>query len=564
VVAAAREEWFSRVRGDRSFPNAAIGSCLESSGVEPRDVDVVTYAASEGRGAGLQSWLAPLARRPGRVALARSAPAEARHVQTGLQQAGIAADVSVVADFQAWASTAFLTSPFEEAAILVLNGPDADPACAFGRGQGSRVVPLAQVDQPHTVGTVYAALAHRMGMVEPWHEDELVDLAPLGRSRFAEQMRRELVSFDSDGFCRIRPAMLDGERLNSLYGRVYAMVGERHPGGERTLRDMDLARSAQALAEEAALHAARHLHRATGLPRLVLAGELALNPDVLGCLAREGPFEHVWAAPSPVDTSVGCALHLWHEVLRHPRQEPRTDGACYAGPDFTDAALRSYLEEGKIEHATLQSERLCEAVAELLARGSVVAWFQGPMAAGLHGLGARAILADPRVEHLRGFVNEKVKGRAFYRTCAASVLAEHADEYFKGGSRAPMLAGLPLSREHARSLRRSEKRLRGLERLAVERSDIPAVTRADRTAYVHVVRREAEPLFHRLLELFHARTGCPVLLNASFCSEDQPVVASPHDAYATFMHGELPYLALGPFLLDKRQQPLWEEMAEQV
>jgi carbamoyltransferase len=326
---------------------------------------------------------------------------------------------------------------------------------------------------------------------------------------------------------------------------------------------MDMARSVQDVTEEIVLRMARKVHAETRAKHLVLAGGVALNCVANGRLLREGPFEDIWIQPASSDagSALGCAMFAWHQLLGKERvPDARRQKGTYLGPAFTDAHIESYLKEERIPRERFTPDALCERVAELLARESVVGWFQGHMEFGPRALGARSILGDPRSREMQSTLNLKIKFRESFRPFAPSVMREHVSDYFEMEGESPyMLLVADVRDQHRTALDQSSKNATGFDQLKVPRSDIPAVTHVDYSARIQTVAREDNPLFHQLISAFHQRTGCPLLINTSFNVRGEPIVCTPREAYACFMRTNMDYLVLGPFLLDKALQPRWSE-----
>jgi carbamoyltransferase len=333
---------------------------------------------------------------------------------------------------------------------------------------------------------------------------------------------------------------------------------------------MDLARSIQVVCEEVMLRMARTAHRLTGLENLVLAGGVALNCVANGRLLREGPFRRIWIQPAAGDAggALGVAQLIAHRhrghrrVLRARREDGNRDDAmhgAYLGPAFAPEEIEKFLKGvGAVYHAC-RREEIIAWVADLLAEGKVVGWFNGRMEFGPRSLGNRSILGDPRDPRMQSRMNLKIKFRESFRPFAPSVLRERAGDYFELDEDSPYM--LLVSRVKAsRCLDVDEgDGPSGLDRLAVPRSDIPAVTHVDYTARVQTVRRDVNPDFYDLIAAFEARTGCAVLVNTSFNVRGEPIVCTPRDAYTCFMRTNIDHLVLGTFLLDKMEQPSWKD-----
>ncbi|MFP4193169.1 MAG: carbamoyltransferase, partial [Candidatus Hydrogenedentota bacterium] len=347
-------------------------------------------------------------------------------------------------------------------------------------------------------------------------------------------------------------------RFESLFGGP-----RRQPQTKITQREMDLARSCQAVTEEIIMRMAETAHRETGMNYLTLAGGVALNSVANGRLLREGPFEDIWIQPAANDAgnALGCALFTWHQLLAHPREPSRArQKATYLGPAFADEAIQAYLDGEGIPYEKLEDEdALCERTASLLAEEKVVGWFQGRMEFGPRALGARSILGDARSRDMQSILNLKIKFRESFRPFAPSVLVERASEYFEMDGESPyMLLVMPVRRERLRSLSAEERGAQGLEKLKAVRSDVPAITHVDNSARIQTVDKRDNPRYHKLLSHFQEKTGCPVIINTSFNVRGEPIVCTPQEAFTCFMRTHMDYLVLGSFLLDKEDQAPWE------
>ncbi|MDX1530433.1 MAG: carbamoyltransferase C-terminal domain-containing protein, partial [Rhodothermales bacterium] len=386
-------------------------------------------------------------------------------------------------------------------------------------------------------------------------EYKLMGLAPYGEPRYVDTILAELVDLKADGSFKLNldyftypvGLTMTGRRFAALFGGP-----RREPEGPLTQREMDLARSVQAVTEEVVLRLARHVHRETGEKNLCLAGGVALNCVANGRLLREGPFEHVWVQPAAGDAggALGAALVAYYESAGAGRTvEPRDAmRGSYLGPQFSDAEIAAALEAEGVPHERLDEEALVERVAELLAAGQTVGWFQGRMEFGPRALGHRSILADPRGRDVQRRVNLQVKFRESFRPFAPSVLADRAAEFFALDAESPyMLLVAPV--------RDAQVDGEGLARLRQIDSPVPAVTHVDGSARIQTVNAERSPLYHRLLTAFERRTGCPVLVNTSFNVRGEPIVNSPADAIRCFRNTHLDALALGPFLVTKAMLP---------
>jgi carbamoyltransferase len=392
-------------------------------------------------------------------------------------------------------------------------------------------------------------------------------LAPYGEPVFVDTIKRELIDIKDDGSFRLNMSYFDycaGLRMtNRRFAQLFGGP-ERTAESKITQREMDLARSVQAVTEEILLKTAGHVRRQTGMKYLVLAGGVALNCVANGRLLREGPFEDLWIQPCAGDggNALGAALFAWHQLLGKERiADSRRQKATYLGPSFSDAEIRDYLDKEGISYTRLAPEEVAPRVAGLLASEKVVGWFQGRMEFGPRALGARSILGDPRSRDMQSVLNLKIKFRESFRPFAPSVLYEHAGECFDlNGAESPyMLLVADVRKDRLRELTPEEKQAQGFAKLKVVRSDLPAVTHVDNSARIQTVQRADNPRYYDLISAFHEKTGCPVVINTSFNVRGEPIVCTPEEAFACFMRTKMDYLCMGSFLLDKTAQKPWEE-----
>ncbi|GMV91656.1 MAG: carbamoyltransferase [Candidatus Hydrogenedentota bacterium] len=570
ISAAVQEERFTRQKHDPRFPDLAVAYCLEQAGLTIDDIDCVvfydkpfvkferllmTYIATAPKG--LASFISQMPFWLKEKLFTRN---------TIRRQLGYQGEILFTTHHQSHAAAAFFPSPFEEAAIVTVDGVGEWATSTYGVGRGNHVEILKQINFPHSLGLLYSAFTYFTGFKVNSGEYKLMGLAPYGKPKYVDIIRRELIDIKDDGSFRLNMEYFDycaglrmtNERFAELFGGP-----RREPESKITGREMDLARSVQVVIEDALLAIARTAHKETGARNLALAGGVALNCVANGRLLREGPFDEIWIQPSASDAgnALGCALFAWHQIYGNARTpDRRRQKATYLGPAFTDENIESYLVEERIPHQRLGENELCERVAGLLAEEKVVGWFQGRLEFGPRALGARSILADPRSRDMQFTLNVKIKFRESFRPFAPSVLREHVSDYFELDRESPyMLLVADVKKDRRRKLTKREREASGFEKLRVVRSDIPAVTHVDNSARIQTVDREDNPLFHELISQFHRRTGCPVLINTSFNVRGEPIVCTPREAYACFMRTRMDYLVLGPFLLDKRQQPLWPE-----
>ncbi|MFM7103030.1 MAG: carbamoyltransferase, partial [Verrucomicrobiota bacterium] len=529
IVAAAQEERFSRRRHDAAFPRRAVEYCLREAGIGLGQVECVAFYEKPFlkfdrlihsylalAPAGLPSFLKAMP-----VWLKEKLWTKARLAE----ELGYPGRMIFPEHHESHAASAFLPSPFPEAAILTIDGVGEWTTTSYGRGQGNRIELEAEQQFPHSLGLLYSAFTQYAGFKVNSGEYKLMGLAPYGEPRYVEVIRRELVDLKEDGSFRLNLRYFDYPvGLRMIHRRFEDLFGgpARRPESALTQRDMDVARSIQEVTGEILFRMARQVRRVTGMRRLCLAGGVALNCVANGRLLREGLFDDLWIQPAAGDAggALGAALLAWHQYLGHPRaadgRRDRQRGS-YLGPAFSPDAIRRFLEERAIPHVELPEAEVPDRVAGLLAEGKVVGWFSGRMEFGPRALGSRSILGDPRSPAMQETMNLKIKFRESFRPFAPAVLRDRAAEYFDLDRESPyMLLVAPVAAGQRRTLTGEEAGRSGLAQLRTVRSTLPAVTHVDFSARVQTVGPEEHPRFHALLRAFAARTGCPVLINTSF------------------------------------------------
>jgi carbamoyltransferase len=461
------------------------------------------------------------------------------------------------------AASAFYPSPFLEAAVLTVDGVGEWTTTSFGFGQGNRLTLESELTFPHSLGLLYSAFTYYCGFRVNSGEYKLMGLAPYGEPRYVEVIRDKLLDLKPDGSFRLNLVYFDfpvgltmtNERFNTLFGGA-----PRKPESPLTQREMDLARSIQVVTEEILLRISRHVHKTLGQDRLCLAGGVALNCVANGRILRESGFKEVWIQPAAGDAggAVGAAWAVWHRYLDQDRTPPSSGDAMhgsYLGPQFAPSAIREFLEANSIPYTEYPESELPDKVADLLAQGKVIGWFQGRMEFGPRALGARSILGDPRSPRMQEVMNLKIKFRESFRPFAPSVLSEHVQDWFDLDQASPyMLLVAPVAAHRCRDLTDDERRLPILKRLQLDRSEIPAVTHVDGSARIQTVGPDGLPQYRALLEAFHARTGCPLLVNTSFNVRGEPIVATPEDALRCFQRTNLDVLVLGGCVVQKTSE----------
>jgi carbamoyltransferase len=571
IVAAAQEERFTRRKHDHGFPQHAIDYCLAEAGLSPKQLDYVGFydkplTKFERL---LETYLAyaPLGYRSFRRAIPLWLKQKLhlpREIKDGLK--GQFAGRCVFTDHhESHAASAFFPSPFDEAAILTMDGVGEWSTSCLGVGRNNRISLTHELRFPHSLGLLYSAFTYYTGFRVNSGEYKLMGLAPYGSPIYKDLILRHLVRLNEDGsfwmdmryFNYCQGLTMTSDRFHRLFGGK-----PREPEARITQREMDLAASIQSVTEEIMLRMARQAHRLTGQKNLVLAGGVALNCVGNGRILREGPFEHLWIQPAAGDAggALGVALFIWHQLLERPR-EPRGHDSQHGsllGPQYTDEEIARTLRKHDAIYTTCRSDdELCDEVVDLLAQGKVVGWFQGRMEFGPRALGARSILGDARSPRMQAIMNLKIKFRESFRPFAPIVLREHVDRYFqmRPFEDSPyMLLVAPVQPEMRTRLDADYERAFGIDKLNYCRSTIPAVTHVDYSARVQTVDRGRNPLLHSLLDRFFEKTDCPVLINTSFNVRSEPIVCSPEDAYRCFMLTEMDVLVMGRHILRKQQQ----------
>ena len=464
------------------------------------------------------------------------------------------------------AASAFFPSPFDEAAILTMDGVGEWSTTAMGLGRGNRIELTHEIRFPHSLGLLYSAMTYYTGFKVNSGEYKLMGLAPYGEPRFRDMILNHLLTLKEDGsflmdmsyFNYCQGLTMTSEKLHRLFG-----APPRKPESLLTQREMDIAASIQDVTEEIMLKMARHVHQQTGSRNLVLAGGVALNCVGNGRILREGPFENIWIQPASGDAggALGTALFIWHQLLEKKRVtiQPDAQQGSFLGPAFSDDEIGTFLQQQKAVFNTYESdEALCSAVADLIADENVIGWFQGRMEFGPRALGARSILGDARSPQMQSVMNLKIKFRESFRPFAPIVLKEHVHEWFQmePGCDSPYMLLVADVQERLRiQPDASEATAFGIEKLNFRRSQIPAVTHVDYSARIQTIDRERNPMTHHLLSKFYEKTGCPVLINTSFNVRSEPIVCTPEDAWRCFAMTDIDVLVLGHHVLLKRDQP---------
>jgi carbamoyltransferase len=573
IVAAAQEERFTRKKHDADFPEQAIAFCLREGGLTPERLDYIVFYEKPLTKFDrlLETYLAYAPR--GFRSFCKAMPTwmkEKLHLPRILRQSlpGLKGRLVFLDHHESHAASAFFPSPFEEAAILTLDAVGEWSTTTRGFGVGNRLTLTDHLQFPHSLGLLYSAFTYYCGFRVNSGEYKLMGLAPYGNPSYTDAIYKHLIDLKPDGsfwlnmdyFSYCHGLTMTNRRFERLFGGP-----PRSPESQLVQRHMDLAASIQAVTEEVFLRLGWDLHRKTAMKHLVMAGGVALNCVANGRLLREGPFDDIWIQPAAGDAggALGAALFVWHQLLEKPRNP--MPGDCQfgslLGPRFSNAYVKRLLAKEEALHQRITSEaELLEHVAQLLADGKVIGWFQGRMEFGPRALGARSILGDPRAPGMQAKMNLKIKFRESFRPFAPAVLREQAAEWFDlpPGKESPyMLLVAKLCPEHQLPvpLRQQAIMVRDPDlrhRINVVRSKVPAITHVDYSARLQTVDEERNPRFYRLLQEFHRLTGCPMLVNTSFNVRGEPIVCTPEDAYRCFQATEMDALVIEDFVVEKR------------
>ena len=577
IVSAAQEERFTRKKHTANFPSESIRFCLNEGGVRWADLRYIvfydkplikferlleTYLAFAPRGitsflTAMPVWMKEklflkslLRKECGRLA-------EVENVEA-------LPPILFGEHHESHAAAAFYPSPFQEAAVLCMDGVGEWATTSAWVGQDSSLTPLWEIPFPHSLGLLYSAFTYYTGFKVNSGEYKVMGLAPYGQPKYVQAIYDHLLDVKPDGTFRLNMDFFDfctglkmtNEKFDTLFEGP-----PRTPEAQLTQREMDLARSIQEVTEEVMLRLGRTLHRETGQDHLCLSGGVALNCVGNGRLLREGPFKGLWIQPAAGDagSAVGAALSAYHQFLGQPRKlasQGDSMKGSYLGPVFTNDQIEYSLGNLGSVYRRMEDETLVEQVATYLASEKVVGWFQGRMEFGPRALGGRSILGDPRSANMQSVMNLKIKFRESFRPFAPAVLRERVSDYFEMDADSPyMLLVAPVLEKRRVQLTEGQQGLWGIDLLNVPKSDIPAVTHVDYSARVQTVTEETNPRFYRLLRSFEQKTGCGVLINTSFNVRGEPIVCTPEDAYRCFMRTNMDVLVLENLVLLKEDQP---------
>jgi carbamoyltransferase len=574
IVAAAQEERFTRKKNDSGFPRHAIQYCLEEARIELGAIDYVvfydkpflkferlleTYLTFAPRGLesfriALPIWIKEklFQRRLLRKELKRFAP------DYDCDKRLLFAE-----HHQSHAASAFFPSPFDQAAVLTMDGVGEWATTSLALGRDNTLEMMKEIHFPHSLGLLYAAFTAYTGFRVNSGEYKMMGLAPYGEPRYVQKILDNLIDLKSDGSFHLDQSYFNYcTGLSMTSARFHALFGgePRDENSPLTQREMDLAASIQTVTDEVVLRLARSVARETGARNLCLAGGVALNCVSNGKIVRDGKFEGVWVQPAAGDAggALGAALAAYHLYRNKPRLPPNVldaMGGGYLGPGFAQTEIERRLAACGAVFDVMNEAELIEATVDALIEEKAVGWYQGRMEFGPRALGNRSILGDPRSRTMQKTLNLRVKYRESFRPFAPSVLREDVADWFDRDGDSPyMLVVADVAEKRRTPLSREDAARVGTDKVNAVRSEIPAVTHVDNSARLQTVHRETNPRYHALITAFKARTGCPVLVNTSFNVRGEPIACTPEDAFRCLMGTEIEVLVVGDCLLRKERQ----------
>ncbi len=572
VVAAAQEERFTRIKHDFAFPKNAASYCLKEAGITVKDLNYVAFYDKpllkfERL---LNTYLTTSPQ--GLTSYAKALPLWLKHklwipdtIKQELQYEG---EILFTEHHQSHAGSAFYPSPFQDAAILTIDGVGEWTTNSLGVGNGNQFKLIKDIKFPHSLGLLYSAFTYFTGFKVNSGEYKVMGLAPYGEPKYVKKIFDELIDVKDDGsfhlnlkyFNYMGGLNMTNENFNTLFDGP-----RRKPEAPLTQREMDLAASIQVVTEECMIRQARFLKNETGLDNLCMAGGVALNCVGNGKVLRDGAFKNIWIQPAAGDAggALGAAMCVWYGYLNNPRKvEGKHDlqKGSLLGPDMDTAESISVCQKYGAKFRQYSGSELYERVAELMAQDKVIGWCHGRMEFGPRALGARSIIGDARSPAMQSKMNLKIKFRESFRPFAPAVLREDVSQYFDLDADSPyMLLVAPVRENRRIKMTEEQERLFGIAKLNVPRSDIPAVTHVDYSARIQTVTEHDNPGFYKLITAFKRKTGCSVIVNTSFNVRGEPIVNTPENAYVCFMRTEMDALVLGDLVLLKEEQPKWEE-----
>lgn len=571
IHSAAQEERFTRQKHDHRFPINTIDYCLDEAGLNYKDIDAVAFYEKPFRKFErlLETYLAHAPK--GLKSFRRMMPLwlnEKLHTPREIDKhlKGFQGPIYFPTHHESHAASAFFPSPFEEAAIITLDGVGEWTTTSWGTGRGNHIELKQEIQFPHSLGLLYSAFTYYTGFKVNSGEYKLMGLAPYGNPKYVDQIKGHLIDIKKDGSFWLDQSYFNyAAGLTMTSNKFHQLFGgpPRKPESPITQREMDLAASIQVVTEDVMLAIARHVHNKTGLKHLCMAGGVALNCVGNGRILRDGPFEKIWIQPAAGDAggALGAALFAWHQIHDNPREpikdrQDRQHGS-YLGPEIKSNKVENYLKSINANYTVYQEEReLCEKIADLMAEGKVIGHAHGRMEFGPRALGARSIIGDPRNENMQATMNLKIKFRESFRPFAPSCLREKVEDYFELKHESPyMLIVAPVAKGRRIPESDEDKNRFGIDKLKAKRSDLPSITHVDYSARVQTVTEDTAPRYYKIIKAFEKKTGCSVIVNTSFNIRGEPIVCTAEEAYRCFMFTDMDALVLDNVLCLKEKQP---------
>tara|TARA_B100000886_G_scaffold340543_1_gene311047 strand:- start:6318 stop:8174 length:1857 start_codon:yes stop_codon:yes gene_type:complete len=579
ILVAVQEERFSRKKHDSGFPTQSIFYCLKSQNIDLSNIEAIiyyekplltferlleTYLVTAPRGvrsfiAAMQVWLKE------KLFIKYELKKRLRAIQKKfvLNEKPHLPELLFAEHHQSHAAAAFYPSPFQEAAILCMDGVGEWATTSTWIGKGNKIKPIWEINFPHSLGLLYSAFTYYCGFKVNSGEYKLMGLAPYGEPKYIKKIKENLIHIKDDGSFRLDMSFFKFHRGFRMTSRKFHKLFNSEPRNsesELTQFHMDLAASIQAVTEEIVIKLGKSLKKETSKSKLCLAGGVALNCVANGKLLKENIFDEIWIQPASGDagSALGAALLAWHEYFQNSRTANDSDSmkGTYLGCRFTNAEIISYLKKINAPYEKLNDDKLFDKLSEIIDSGKVVGWFNGPMEFGPRALGARSIIGDPRNIKMQSIMNLKIKYRESFRPFAPSVLEEDLETQFDLNTKSPyMLLVAPIKKELCKEMTEKQKKLFGIEKLNIPRSSLPAITHVDYSARVQTVSKKTNPRYHKLISAFKNKTGCPTIINTSFNVRGEPIVLNPQDAYRCFMRTEMDVLVLENIILFKSEQP---------
>ena len=574
ILAAAQEERFSRKKHDSNYPFHAVEFVLKETKLKLSEVDYVvfyekpflkferlleTYLAFAPKGFKSFSMSMPIWLRE-KLFQKKILFDELKKHDENFN------DINKIYFSEhhfSHAASAFYPSPFKNAAVLTLDGVGEWATTTVAKGEGRNLEILKEIHFPHSIGMLYSAFTYYTGFKVNSAEYKVMGLAPYGEPKFKNLILDKLIDLKDDGTFRLNMEYFDYatglKMINDKFSDLFGQHARNSQKEMLTQFHMNISSSIQSITEEIVLRLAKSIAKEHGGKNLCMAGGVALNCVANGKILKEKIFEKIWIQPAAGDAggALGAALALWHKELNKERFYPLKDEmqGSYLGPSFSDNEIERSLTNLGARYEKLPEDNLLEITAQELSKEKTIGWFQGRMEFGPRALGARSIIADPRSDKMQKILNLKVKFRESFRPFAPSIIRDDLSKWFELNCDSPyMLLVADVNKSIRRDMTDEEKKLFGIEKLNIKRSDIPAVTHVDYSARIQTVHKETNPKYYKLLQNFKKITNCPIILNTSFNVRGEPIVCSIEDAYKCFMGTDLDMLVCENFILYKEQQ----------